>query len=471
MKQRFSKKPLLYASLFSTFAISVALPFSFSRYHPTATRANVGYASINPHKAAHKEEHASLQPIPPKFAIFSFPFFRPHVKIVTYGTGVTSADINLVKTLLTKANSVQRISKFLGMKMNQSAKIILVQNAAGYSQALKSIGVPSSEASSLSEDSNGFTLDSTVIVPLFQNTSDTDLANTLTHELTHVNINQHISNIPSWMNEGMAVYMGMNGQESIENPLDFQSDELEYAEEILSVVQSKQLVPLTGYEAAILNGQDTYDYELQDWLAVCDLISKYGKSSISTLAHYLENESPDQAFLDTFGESVSTFNDQFTKQLDISAAVHNTGATLQMNFLPDYEGLVLFQGPNQAKNSAFVATPGEHTVVVHANGTVSTNLSAVGMKTSENLSDPGSMYVSLVPFKVMKIDNSKLKSGDFQINLSNGLYSYNDSWEELENNPVFNQSNAPSILGVSITSIKDESENNPILTILATEQQ
>lgn len=135
MKQRFTKKPLLYTSLFSTFAISITLPFSFSQYHSTATRENVGYASINPQKAAYKEELPTLPPIPPKLAFFSLPFFRPQVKIVTYGTGVTSADINLVKKLLTKANSVQRISNFLGMKMRQSAKIILVQNAAGYTSA------------------------------------------------------------------------------------------------------------------------------------------------------------------------------------------------------------------------------------------------------------------------------------------------------------------------------------------------
>lgn len=401
---------------------------------------------------------------------FSLPFlFGPAVKIVTYGTGIPSSEVTHIQNLLNRVNAIQRIRDFLGIRMNHTATIVLVKNASDYQAELRQLGVSSSDASSLSEDSNGFTLGSTVVIPLFQNPTDVDLANVLTHELTHVDINQHISNIPSWMNEGMAVYMGMNGQKAVENPVDFASDEKQDAEDILQVVQSNQLVPLTGSEAAILSGQETYDYELQDWLAVCYLIAHYGKSSIQTLVRHLESENPNQAFYDTYGETVSAFNAQFTKSLKQSANVANAGASLEITISPTYHGEIFVQPANQAVGHGFRAEPGTHHVTVTASGQVQTDLPPVGTKKSKIPATPGTMYVSLLPQRFGDVDGQKLLDAEMEIQIQNGLYTFENAWEELANNPMYDPSYVPEVLGVSITAIHDEAPNDPILTMLNAE--
>lgn len=406
----------------------------------------------------------------PQGVHFSFPFFfGPAVKIVTYGTGIPASEVTHIQNLLNRVNAVQRIRDFLGVRMNHTATIVLVKNAADYQAELRQLGVSAGDASSLSQDSNGFTLGSTVVIPLFQNPTDVDLANVLTHELTHVDINQHIANIPSWMNEGMAVYMGMNGQKAIENPVDFESDEKQDAENILQVVQSNQLVPLTGSEAAILSGQETYDYELQDWLAVCYLIAHYGKSSIQTLVHHLESENPNQAFLDTYGESVSAFNAQFTRALKQSAAVASGGASLELNISPSYHGEIFVQPPNQALGHGFKAEPGTHHVIVTTTGQVQADLPSIGTKKSKMPATPGTMYVSLLPQRFDTMDGQKLLDAEMEIQIQNGLYTFENAWVELANNPMYNPSYVPQVLGVSITAIHDEASDDPILTMLNAE--
>ncbi len=401
---------------------------------------------------------------------FSLPFFfGPQVKIEAFGSGVPSSEITHVQNLLNRVNSIQRIREFLGVRMNHTATIVLVKNAADYQTELRQLGVSAGDASSLSEDSNGFTLGSTVVIPLFQNPTDVDLANVLTHELTHVDINQHIANIPSWMNEGMAVYMGMNGQKAIENPVDFASDEKQDAEDILQVVQSNQLVPLTGSEAAILSGQETYDYELQDWLAVCYLIEHYGKSSIQTLVRHLESENPNQAFYDTYGETVSAFNAQFTKALKQSASVASGGAQLEISISPSYRGEIVVQPANQAVGRAFKAEPGTHHLTVTASGQVQADLPPDGTRKSAIPATPGTMYVSLLPQRFGTVAGQRLLDAQMEIQIQNGLYTFENAWEELENNPMYNPSSVPDVLGVAITAIHDEAPDDPILTMLNAE--
>lgn len=419
-----------------------------------------------------KQAQQASRPTSPdaKGVHFSLPFFfGPPVQIVTFGSGIPSSEVTHIQNLLNRVNSIQRIRDFLGVRMNHTATIVLVKNAADYQAELRQLGVKPSDASSLSEDSNGFTLGSTVVIPLFQNPTDVDLANVLTHELTHVDINQHISNIPSWMNEGMAVYMGMNGQKAIENPVDFASDEKQDAEDILQVVQSNQLVPLTASEAAILSGQETYDYELQDWLAVCYLIAHHGKSSIQTLVRHLESEDPNQAFYDTYGETVSAFNAQFTKALKQSASVANAGASFDISISPTYHGEIFVQPANQPVGHEFKAIPGKHHVTVTASGQVQADLPSIGTKKSKIPPTPGTMYVSLIPQRFGNVDGQKLLDAEMEIQIQNGLYTFENAWEELESNPMYDPSYLPEVLGVSITAIHDDAPNDPILTMLDAE--
>lgn len=428
-------------------------------------------AKVNPdgHSQVHATSSKSLTVTDSfHYADSPYPSNKSLVKLKAFGTGVTANDVSHVASILNKVNSVGRVSSFLGLHMNHAATVYLVKSSSSYAKLLKQIGVSSGDANNLSQDSNGFTLRDTVIIPLNQNQTDTELANTLTHELTHATINQNISSIPSWMNEGMAVYMGFNGQKAIESPVQFEGDEREYADDILQIVQDKQLIPLTGDESAILSGAETYDYELQDWLAVCDLIHQYGILSISKLANALTHENADTAFAATFGESVATFNTKFTAQLEAAAKAKNSGAVVTVNVPSHFAGTIQFLGPNQTSYHALKAKPGTFQIKWNADGSITSNLPTATAAKSVGYGDPTSAYISFVPSSPMSENGKQVRDIGFRFDFENGLYAFQNSWIDFKGGQVSDQS-GPSVLGITITNVTESGQSNPLLPILDAE--
>ncbi|WP_067618037.1 hypothetical protein [Alicyclobacillus acidiphilus] len=402
------------------------------------------------------------------YAYSPYPSNLSLVKVKAYGSDVTTADVNHVTSILKEVGSVGRVSSFLGLRMSTPATIYLVRSSSSYAKLLKSIGVSKGDAQSLSEDSNGFTLGNTIIIPLNQNPSDADLANTLTHELTHATINQNISSIPSWMNEGMAVYMGFNAQKSLEPLVQFEGDEREYAEDILQVVQSNQLVPLTGDESAILAGTETYDYELQDWLAMCNLIHQFGISSIARLANALTHENADQAFQSTFGESVAAFNTQFTKQLEVAAKEPNSGALVTINVASHVSGSIQFLGPDQSHYQAVALQSGTHQIKWNKNGSLVSSLAGAAAEKPTDSPDPTSAYISVVPTTKLTVGKKQVHDFGFRFDFENGLYAFQSGWIDFTNGQVTDVTQ-PSALGFTITNVTELDTSNPIISMLNAE--
>lgn len=391
------------------------------------------------------------------------------VRFVPFGSGIRPAQIAQVERVYAAVNPLNRIRLHLQLFLQRPETIYLVNNAQAYTSVLQKLGVSASEAATMSADAGGFALNSSVVLPLDVNTSDEDIANTLTHESTHVVLNQDVGQLPSWLNEGMAVYMGMNGQKSIENPVAFAGDERQLAEDILTVVQSHQLVPLTGDEGTILSGKATYDYELQDWLAMSDLISKHGLSAVDRYLFIMEQtHNSAQAFQTAFGESSSAFNQAFTQELKRTVNPRNDGVSMQIKINPSYKGSLQFLAPGSQVSRTIVAKSGLMEVTMDQKGNAVTSMGPTTIAKRAIPPDPSTLYVSLLPSKTTKWNHKTAVNGGFQIDLNNGLYAFDSTWINGANSER-DFTSTPTLFGVSVLSIQERNRTNPLLKMFAAE--
>jgi hypothetical protein len=124
----------------------------------------------------------------------------------------------------------------------------------------------------------------------------------MTHELTHIVINQVVynpyNNIPIWLNEGLAMYS--------EGPLDSQySDPLEYAITENSLLSIRSICsPFSAYtDKSLLSYAESFS-------VVEYLISTYGSTKLSELLKtYKQGNTFDGAFLEVYGFDIDELND------------------------------------------------------------------------------------------------------------------------------------------------------------------
>lgn len=392
------------------------------------------------------------------------------VRFVPYGPGLSPTQIAHVEKIFSEVDPLARIQQRYHLQLELPETIYLVNTTAAYSAVLQKLGVGSVEANTMSTDTGGFTLDSSVVIPLPQNPSDMDIANSLTHESTHVIFNQNIGSLPSWINEGLAVFMGMNGQSVIENPVEFAGDERQLAENILDVVASHQLVPLTGNESAILTGKETYDFELQDWLAMSDLISHKGFQSVQQYLSLMRQTHNDpSSFKAAFGESEKTFNAQFTKELDRAVNPKNQGVSMKLNISPQFTGTIQVQAPNSPDLQVFSARNGQYQMNIGPKGKTTSQLRAKKTISSPDTIDPYSLNIAVYPAEPLMVGNQLAQNGEFTFDFHNNLYAFESTTINFKNGQSTYNYN-PSVLGVSISSAQELNSRNPVVQMLAAER-
>ncbi|EPZ43382.1 hypothetical protein [Alicyclobacillus acidoterrestris] len=388
------------------------------------------------------------------------------IHIEAVGKGATAEDVANAKRILEQVGAPLLIEKTTGMPLRQPVTIEMIGNTSAYDGALTSLGVNASEASSLSKDTGGFTQNSTILIPLGQNKDNADLANTLTHELTHAIFNQNISSLPSWMNEGIAVYMGMTGQKSVENAMVYAGYERQLAESIVDVAKQNQLQPLEADESVILSGQTDYDYELQDWLAVSDLISTDGLPALQHYLSLLQNHMDEAtAFRTAFGQTESAFDASLTKLLRTSAAAADDGVTLGFNITSQFTGKIDFLQHGKTEWQGVTAKPGHYQITVGRDGRLEGSLPAVSPTPDIDPADTNTIYISLMPSGPLTWQGEKVTDCGFAFNVRDGLYSFEDTWVSLASGQTLYES-TPTLFGVTITSESEVDAANPIVKLL-----
>ncbi|QQE78132.1 hypothetical protein [Alicyclobacillus sp. SO9] len=392
------------------------------------------------------------------------------IRVKAFNSNVPSSQVVHTQNLLKQYDIAAQIASFLGISLRSRATIDLVTTSSDYQQALQAVGVTKAETSKLSLDTGGFTDGSTVIIPLYQNKTTPELVNTLTHELTHVFLNENGGALPSWLNEGMAVHMGMLLQTKTEPNLVYSGYAKRMAENVIAAVISGSLRPLTGDELKVIQGKAPYDLELQDWLAVNMLLQKDGTSPFQKFLRFIHSGQPaNSAFSRAFNTSQSNVNTELTRLLRTAAAESDKGVTITLKVPAGYKGSlrILPHGTHNWDGIALHA--GMQKLTVLPNGTVLGYSGAVQHTYDSRPSDKHTVYLNLDPQNPFTYQGKKVEDSGFALDYHNGLYGFADSWITLVNGKTAYISK-PSLFGVQLEVIRERSQTNPVLTLLQTSQ-
>ncbi|MCF8563740.1 hypothetical protein LLE49_03175 [Alicyclobacillus tolerans] len=196
----------------------------------------------------------------------------------------------------------------------QTTQLIAFNTDKGYLRSIRQI-FPKNEITNASGQTAGFTLASEVFLPMYEYQNQAYLVNTLTHELTHVVLNQqHIGAVlPTWMNEGFAWYDGMTAERMVSAADAAQLENL-LQDGINRAVQTGELLPLTASESDILRVNHIYNVEFEDYLAVKHLIDRYGLAKFRAFL----NASPQgvaQSFYRQYHMPLSQYQTQFFQHM------------------------------------------------------------------------------------------------------------------------------------------------------------
>lgn len=206
------------------------------------------------------------------------------VVIYAGDSGITQQTITTVARLIQNISAPVLTANLKTLSSN-NIRIVLFSGEQGYTQvANQTFGKLSSR---VVVQTGGFTVSSTLYIPVYKYNDDTFLANTLTHELTHAELNQAgiAEKLPTWVNEGFAWYNGIAAQRQL-NPTVEEAMTHSLLAQMNAAKTNGTFIPLSGAADSVLPAKPTYNVEFQDYLAVQKLISTYG---IQTFNAFLQD--------------------------------------------------------------------------------------------------------------------------------------------------------------------------------------
>lgn len=176
-------------------------------------------------------------------------------------------------------------------------------------------------ASKLTNEVNqslGIQFNNSIYLPVYKfddSSTNGEIGNTLAHELTHAMLYQNGIEVklPIWMNEGFAWYVGNRVQRKI-NPEEEAELEHEIQETILYEARVHKLYHLSQNNTMFTKNEPEYNMEWEDYLAVKDLIERYGLEKFQAFLFDLKSQNLDSDFQNKFGISISTFEENFYQE-------------------------------------------------------------------------------------------------------------------------------------------------------------
>ncbi len=389
-----------------------------------------------------------------------------HLTIKSAGPSTSESRVRQVENLIRKYDLVHLVTSNVRMGTNQPIVVYLAQNTADYANALSMVGLNRQEAASLSTDTGGFTLGNSIIIALFQNQNNADLANTIAHELTHVLFNDNIGQLPSWINEGLAVSDGMMAQSRVEGWVPYSSYARQMAATVLDATRNHSLVPLAVNEATVLKDNQSYDIELQDWLSVQYLLQRFGYESILAYFDRIKlGETYNQAFSRTFHMTFHQFNATFTKLLTEATLSPDEGVKLTLRALPSVRASVRILQHGRRHWQGFALAGGTTTLTVSPTGIVA------GVKVQNSVIDKASvdaqtLYVNIKPATKWFMNGHSVVNGGFAIDYNDGMYEFSNAWMTLASGRTVYTQN-PSLFGITLADVEElSSSSDPVIAWL-----
>jgi hypothetical protein len=235
------------------------------------------------------------------------------------GVQVDAGDRKVSQSTLQAASQIVQQVSLPILKTNVglpsgSTKLVLFSSKQSYAAALGQAGVPRDQLNAIVSNTGGLTIGSDIWIPLYNLQDKSDLANVLTHELTHVVLNQKGigDTIPTWVNEGMAWHDGMQALDQVDsNKAKQESSAL--TQQVQDAKQNGHLLPLTASEDDILNAD--YNVEWTDYLAIQNLISQQGPEKMDAFLNGIAKEGVDSSFQATYNEPITQYENDFINKL------------------------------------------------------------------------------------------------------------------------------------------------------------
>ncbi|ADG07247.1 peptidase MA family metallohydrolase [Kyrpidia tusciae] len=222
--------------------------------------------------------------------------------------GALQAAADLVKNV-----SLPILKNELGQQP-QKAQIVLFSTPRSYGNALARAGVDPNLIPQMVDHTGGVTVGSDIWVPLYPVQAESDLANVLTHELTHVTLNEMGigDELPVWINEGIAWYDGTQAQAQLDPQKVIAQDEA-MIQQLRAVARRGALLPLSAGEGQII--QAPYNVEWQDYLAVRQLLKDGGMEKFRSFLQNAAAKGVDQSFRDHYQIDLAQYENQVESAL------------------------------------------------------------------------------------------------------------------------------------------------------------
>jgi hypothetical protein len=226
---------------------------------------------------------------------------------------VSSNQLKLAKQIIQNI-SLPILQQNVGDVPAQNTRVMLFSNPQTYENSLAKAGVPQDQLKNIASETGGLTVGSDVWIPLYNLQDQSDLANVLTHELTHVVLNQKGigDSLPTWINEGIAWHDGLLAQSQV-SPQEAQQLTEKMNQQIHQVAQQQQLLQLSASEDDILNAK--YNVEWEDYLAVQNLLNTYGNQAFLSFLNGIEQNGVDASFQQTYNMSRESYETSFYQTL------------------------------------------------------------------------------------------------------------------------------------------------------------
>ncbi|UOF89960.1 hypothetical protein LSG31_19155 [Fodinisporobacter ferrooxydans] len=220
------------------------------------------------------------------------------------------AAANLVKTI-----SIPILTQTIGASPAGKTHIVLFSSQDSYGNALLQAGIRQNQLPNIVSETGGLTVGSDIWIPLYNLQDESDLANVLTHELTHVVINQKRLGdvLPTWINEGIAWHDGLLAQAKLSSQV-VQNEFGMYDQQLQQAAAQGQLLPLTASETDIL--QAGYNVEWEDYLAVRHLLQTYGSQTFQSFLNDIPKYGVDQSFFSHYKMSKADYEKSYYQKLD-----------------------------------------------------------------------------------------------------------------------------------------------------------
>lgn len=231
------------------------------------------------------------------------------------GISIVSGDGAVLSDTMQYASQIVRniswpiLQNTLGKVPSPLTRVTLYSNPRSYASALLKAGVPGQMLPALAEETGGLTIGSEVWIPLYNLPDGSDLTDALTHELTHVVINQSGvgDKLPTWLNEGIGYYSGTVARKQVDpSGAELRANKLN--NQISEAVAQDSLLPLSAGEEDIIGAG--YNVEWEDYLAVKYLIDTYGIQLFDNFLYGIARNGIEVSFSSQYNLPLNDFQEQ-----------------------------------------------------------------------------------------------------------------------------------------------------------------